>query len=102
MKHYTGSDLGEDFRSFFRKEKNRITKALTKMGCTNVQMSRQFYYFYGFFTSKSGQVYYFNCSDVRFFKDDKILYRTAKDYKDYRGGSNCYVDSNRIEEMRLV
>ena len=102
MKHYTGSDLGQDFRSFFTKQKNRITKTLTAMGCTNVEMSRQFYYFYGFFTSPSGQTYYFSCSDVRHFGYNQLLYRTAKDRKDYTGGGNQYVNVDEINKMRLI
>ena len=29
-------------------------------------------------------------SDVRHFPEDKVLIRTAKDYKDYTGGGNTY------------
>jgi hypothetical protein len=101
MKHYTGSDLGQDFRSFFTREKNRITKALTAMGCTNVELSRQFYYFSGFFTSPTGQTYYISCSDVRHFGYSQILYRTAKDRKDFTGGMNQYVDTQTLKEMRI-
>ncbi len=102
MKHYTGSDLGQDFRTFFTKEKRRIKKVLTEMGCTNLEMSRQFYYYCGFFTSPSGQTYYFSISDVRHgFNDGKLMYRTAKDRKDFRGGANQWVDRNDLESMRL-
>lgn len=101
MKNYSGSDLGQDFKDFFRKEKKRISKVLTEMGCTNIDMHYGFYYFSGFFTSKSGQVYYFSSSDVRHFGYDKLLYRTARDYKDFTGGSNCYVSTNKLSDMRL-
>jgi hypothetical protein len=102
MKHHTGNDLGEDFRKFFTKEKKRITNELTKLGCTNVQMSRQFYYFYGFFTAPSGQIYYFSCSDVRHFGYKQLLYRTAKNYTDYSGGSNQYIDKDNIQNISLL
>ena len=103
MKNYTGSDLGNDFREFFKREKKRIVEALKSKGCTDIQMSRQFYYFYGFFTSKSGQIYYFSCSDVRHFGYDKLLYRTAKSYTDYSGGGNQYVstDKGKLSEIIL-
>lgn len=101
MKHYTGSDLGQDFRTFFTKEKNRIIKVLSALGCTNIEMSRQFYYFYGFFTSPTGQTYYFSCSDVRHFGYDEILYRTAKDRKDFTGGSNQYVSKDELSSIRI-
>jgi len=102
MKHYTGQDLGQDFRKFFTKEKKRITDTLTKLGCTNVQMSRQFYYFYGFFTAPSGQIYYFSCSDVRNSKYDSLLYRTAKSYSDYRGGANQYIHKDNLPNISLL
>jgi hypothetical protein len=102
-KNYSGSDLGSDFKSFFRKEKNRISKVLTQRGCTNLEMSYGFYYFSGFFTAPSGQIYYFSCSDVRHFGYDKLLIRTAKSYKDYTGGSNDYVgvDNDSLLNFRL-
>jgi hypothetical protein len=102
-KNYSGSDLGSDFKSFFRKEKNRISKVLTQRGCTNLEMSYGFYYFSGFFTAPSGQIYYFSCSDVRHFGYDKLLIRTAKSYKDYTGGSNdCVgVDNDSLLKFRL-
>jgi len=103
MKNYTGSDLRQDFKTFFSKEKSRISKILKDLGCTDIQMSRQFYYFYGFFTSKSGQTYYFCCSDVRHFGYNQIRYKIAKDYKDYGGsGMNQYVNIDNIKEMELI
>jgi hypothetical protein len=100
-KHYTGSDLGQDFRSFFTREKNRITKALTALGCKDVIMYRNFYYFSGFFTAPSGQLYYFSISDVRHFSYKQMLYRTAQHYKDFTGGTNQYVDKDKLSELRL-
>jgi hypothetical protein len=98
---YTGSDLGQDFKEFFRIESNRIKKHLKSIGCTKIELSMNFYYFSGFFTSKSGQVYYISCSDVRHFGYNQLLYRTALHYKDYTGGHNQYVstDRGRLKEM---
>jgi hypothetical protein len=100
---YKGSDLGADFKAFFRKEKKRISAILTERGCTKIEMDYGFYYFSGFFTSESGQVYYLSCSDVRHFGYDKLLIRTAKHYKDSSGGSNeyCKVDKESIQNFRL-
>ena|ERR1035437_2835303 len=102
MKNYTDSDLSQSFKDFYRKEKSKITKILKAKGCTDIQMSMQFNYFYGFFTSSSGQIYYFNCSDVRHFKYEKLMYRTAKDYKDYSGGRNQWVNVNDLEKIELI
>lgn len=102
MRNYRGSDLGQDFKIFFRREKRRIAKVLDELGCTNLQMSMQFYYYYGFFTSPTGQVYYFNISDVRHgFNKGQMMYRTAKDYKDFTGGANQWVNEEELETMRL-
>lgn len=99
---YKGSDLGAEFKSFFRKEKNRITKILTELGCKDINLDYGFYYYYGFFTSKSGQVYYLSCSDTRFFGYIRIMYRTAKDYKDYTGGCNRYIEPKKLKEISLM
>lgn len=102
FKNYTGHDLGQDFKNFYNKEKSRIKKAITVLGCTDFVMSRQFYYYYGYFKSATGQCYYFGCSDVRHFPHDKLLYRRANDYYDYGGSSNQYVDINKLNKMELI
>ena len=103
-KNYSGSDLSSAFKTFFRKEEKRISDILTKKGCTNIEMNYGFYYFSGFFTSPTGQVYYLSCSDVRHFGYERLLIRTAKDYKDYTGGSNQYVGTSDedIERFRMI
>ena len=99
---YKGRDLNPEFKKFFRSERKRITEILTKIGCTKIEMDYGFYYFNGFFTSQSGQIYYFSVSDVRHFPYEKIMYRTAKDYKDYSGGSNQYIGKNDLSHIRLL
>lgn len=96
-KNYSGSDLGQDFKDFFRKEKKRIGDILKEKGCTNLEMNYGFYFFSGFFTSPSGQVYYFSCSDVRHFGYSQLLIRTAKNYTDFSGGYNQYCGIKRSE-----
>ena len=100
FKNYSGP-VTTEFKSFYSKEKKRINETLKKLGCSNVMMSRQYYYFYGFFTAPSGQVYYFSCSDVRHWPYSQILYRKAKDYLDFSGGNNCYIDKDKLSEIRL-
>ena len=100
-KNYSGSDLGQEFKEFFRKEKNRLKKIFTEKGCRNFEMGYGFYYFSGFFTSPSGQIYYFSCSDVRDFGYDKLLIRTAKSYSDYTGGSNNYCNINKADLLNF-
>lgn len=100
-KNYSGSDLGQDFKDFFRKEKKRLTDHFKAKGCTNIQMNYGFYYFSGFFTAPSGQIYYFSCSDTRHYGYDKLLIRTAKTYTDYTGGSNQYCGIKKEDLMKF-
>jgi hypothetical protein len=100
---YRGSDLSKDFKAFFRREKKRISAILTARGCTNIELDYGFYYFSGFFTAPSGQVYYLSCSDVRHFEYNRLLIRTAKHYKDWTGGCNqfCGSDDESLKKFRL-
>lgn len=98
---YKGSDLSPEFKRWFRKEKKRLTEILKQKGCTDIQFDYGFYYFSGFFTSQSGQIYYMCSSDVRFFPNNDYYYRTAKSYKDYTGGSNSYVKPQNFNSINL-
>lgn len=101
MKNYSGSDLGQDFKDFYNRERRRITKTLIALGCDNIVMSRQFYYFYGFFTTKNGVKYYFSCSDVRHFGYTKLLYRQVENYGDWRGQANQYIDKDNLKNISI-
>ncbi len=98
-KNYSGSDLSPQFKSWVRKEFKRITKELTKLGCTEIQFNYGFYFFSGFFKAPSGQVYYMLSSDVRHFRYERLIYRTAKDYSDFTGGGNNYVNKDSLNTL---
>lgn len=97
----SSSGTTPEFKAFYQTFKREFTKELMSIGATNVQMNRGHFYVSGFFTSATGQIYYFSLPDVRgmnLMMDDhwgKLLYRTAESYKDFTGGMNQYV---RIEE----
>ena len=97
---YKGSDLGQDFKDFFRKEKKRLTSIFKEMGCTEIKMDYGFYYFSGFLTAPNGQIYYFSCSDTR-GGYNQLLIRTAKHYKDWTGGSNQYIGIKKEDILRF-
>ena len=90
-----------EFTSFARKFKNAIKKELATIGAELTAYSVGHFYVSGFFrinTMKGQECYYFSLSDVRgseFTSQHNMLYRTAKDEKDYTGGGNEYV---RIED----
>lgn len=96
-KNYSGSDLSAEFKSFYRKEKKRLLQIFDLFICTNVEISYGFYYFSGFFTADNGQTYYFSSGDVRDGGYNKLLIRTAKNNKDYTGGTNQYIGISDTE-----
>lgn len=92
----SSSGTTPEFLTFVRTFKNEFTKLLQAKGCTNIEIGKGHFYVSGFCTSPTGQPYYFSISDVRMFSEGNgiwgsLLYRTAKDYKDYTGGYNQYV-----------
>ena len=91
--HFESSSVATpQWNSFYRKACNFFRKAVAEIGGTKLEMSKGHFYFIGFFTASSGQVYYFSISDVRYFKEKRILIREAKGYDDYTGGRNCYLE----------
>ena len=99
----SSSGTTPEFKAFYSTFKKEFTAELKSVGATNIVFSKGHFYISGFYTV-NGQVWYFNLNDVRgmdyalknhpYSCSSQLLYRTAKDYKDYSGGSNQYV---RIE-----
>ena len=88
----------------YSKQKSLVKKALSQAGYESIKISNGFYYFSGF-AFKGGNIIYFSIPDVRhgfsFRNDDKLLIRTAKDYRDFTGGSNnyCQMDIESIQTL---
>jgi len=104
----SSSGTTPEFMAFYRTFKKELTAELKKRGCTNIEVGKGHFYCSGFFTSPTGQVYYFSIPDVRGAGFNgghfgSMLYRTAKDYKDYTGGQNQYVNFSYImvEKMNI-
>lgn len=85
----TSSGQTPEFIAFARAFKSELKKELESNGATDVQFSTGHFYLSGFYTVGK-QAWYFSISDVRFFREEKILYRKADNYKDYSGGINLY------------
>ena len=85
-------------------EKSIVRKALKQADFTDIKFLNGHYYFSGFAT-KNSKIIYFSISDVRHFPPTgggaDLLIRTAKDYKDYTGGSNNYssLETEEIQEL---
>lgn len=66
-----------------------LSRALKLYGATNIEIHKGYNYRSGFF-EKGGQLYYFATKDFRCGNIDNLLIRTAKDRKDYIGGTNTF------------
>ena len=87
----TGAYAGPDFKIFARLFRNYIKRNIP-VNANIVNFSVGHYYISGFI-ELNGKFAYFSCSDVRFFVNDwlyHLLIRTAKNARDYTGGSNGY------------
>ena len=103
MKDYKGKDLRPEFKELYARDKKLIVGQLIEMGCTEIMMSMQFNYYYGYFTAPNASRFYFNISDVRFWRsyENRIMYRAVHDYYDGVGGANLYVDKHMLATMNL-
>ena len=85
-----GCYTSDDFKKFVRTFRSEFKKEVAKIDGENVEINGGHYYLYGFFTLNN-QPYYISISDVRHWEITDILIRTAKNYKDYTGGTNRYI-----------
>lgn len=95
-----------EFIMFAKTFKAEFIKELQSIGAKLIGFNEGHFYISGFFT-KDDKCYYFSLSDVRGmeFQDQiDLLYRTARDNKDFQGGHNCYVklESGMAKKMVLV
>ena len=86
-----GSVTSPDFKEFARTFSKMVREQLKQVSGTDYKQSTGHYYISGFFTVGE-QPYYISISDVRYFNINNILIRTAKDYRDFTGGSNHYIN----------
>ena len=94
-----GGVISKDFKSFARKWRNFLTRICDEHDWELVNFNTGHYYCSWFF--KNGHKFiYCSFSDVRHFSKswfESILYRTAKHFKDYTGGTNCYTSLENLE-----
>jgi hypothetical protein len=95
-KHFeSSSGATPEWNAFFLKAKEFFTEALKEISMGDMVIYKGHFYFSGFFTAKTGQVYYFSISDVRFFPGNHLLIRKARDFHDYAGATNHYLPVNK-------
>jgi len=78
----------------FHRTFKREFKALLKPYIKEIEIDKPNHFdISGFFKLNDDRIYYFSLSDLRWDKDS-LLIRTAKDFKDYTGGSNNDITLN--------
>jgi hypothetical protein len=90
-------EMSYDFDKFYRTFSREFKKLLTSLGCTNVKLSKGYFFLSGFFTCPNGQVVYVSLEDWRWMTT--FLIRKAKSYKDSTGGGNEYLPINQGAEQ---
>lgn len=82
----------KQFDGFVRLFKREFKRFLNSFyGVKKLEFSKGHFYVSGFFELDSGEIYYFSTSDVRTKFLNSLLIRTAKDFKDYKGGENNFI-----------
>jgi len=85
-----------EFHRVFKKEFSELMKPVI----SEIKFSKPNHFdVAGFFKTKKGKVFYFSLSDLRWNKDS-LMFRTAKDFDDFTGGSNYKIPMNEIEKIK--
>jgi hypothetical protein len=88
----SSSETTPEWTRFASQFKRDITVEINHIGGTLTKFNKGHFYVSGFFRTSSNQCYYFSTSDLRGVTNPNLLIRTARDEKDFRGGSNNYTD----------
>lgn len=94
----SSSRYTDQFKHFYNLFNREMRAFLKSVGATKIDIYRIHFGASGFFTL-GNQVWYFSLGDVRW--DKSFLIRTAKDYKDYTGGSNSFLPIDGEKEFIL-
>jgi len=97
----SSSGRTEQWSKFARMFRHDMKKLLGELGATDIRISTGHFDMHGFFTARTGQIYYISLSDVRFSKLSPLLLRTVKSYEDYTGGSNGFIPLDDSFKDRL-
>ena len=89
----TGVYTGDDYKAFQNKYINYLRSICKENGWLLVRALRNHYEFSAFIKDDGNKYVYVSIFDVRYNRNDwynRVLIRTAKNEKDYTGGSNRY------------
>ena len=95
----TSSSRTPQYLAWHRLFKREFKKFLNARGIVEIDIHKPNHFdVAGFFKILNGQVYYFSISDLRWSKDSMLI-RTAKDFKDYTGGSIGFISLDSLESF---
>jgi len=95
----SSSSRTPEYLAFHRLFKREFTALLKSFSATEVTISKPNHFdVSGFFRDKTGQAWYFRLGDLRGFKDS-LLIRTAKDFRDFTGGANQYLNLKDVDSF---
>ena len=95
------TDQQVTFRRLFKADMRRILKGKI----TRLELNKNHFEMYGFFETFQGKTFYINTGDLRWFaKQSGMLIRTARDFRDFTGGSNITVmyDENFADNLLKI
>lgn len=101
----SSSGLTEEWADFSEDMQKHLKKTLAPE-LSLVSYYRGHFYFSAFIkNNETGKLAYISCDDVRYSPDawyTRLLVRTAKHDKDYRGGSNDFATLSGLKEKALA
>lgn len=80
-----------EFLAFSKSVKRWFELFCKENGCTHLDFHIGHFECSGYFTNPSGQIWYFNTTDVRGLIQDSMMIRKVESYKDYQGKGNRWV-----------
>ena len=95
------TDQQRTFRRLFQADMRKILKGKI----TRIELNKNHFEMYGFFETTTGKIFYINTGDLRWSaKQMGMLIRTAKDFRDFTGGSNMTVmyDENFADSLLKI
>lgn len=92
----SSAGLTPEFKAFAKLFKKHFTAELATANAELLVFNVGHFYLSGFFKLETGKIVYFSLPDVRSWKAGdtyfgRMLFREAKDVKDFTGGQNRYV-----------
>ena len=103
--HFESSTGDTDQQATFRRLFKTDIRKILKDKITRLELNKNHFEMYGFFETTQGKTFFISTGDLRWFaKQSGMLIRTAKDFRDFTGGSNMTVmyDENFADNLLKI